>query len=99
MGSDDGWSTIFVRTEKGEKYLKKVNDIEYSDKPISLDIVKKLASMKHKNNKWDWREFMKEIWSRDSPPRPWGRERLEKIPPPEKVEKIENTEKPAKPKE
>ncbi|CAG1001745.1 MAG: Coenzyme F420 hydrogenase/dehydrogenase, beta subunit C-terminal domain [Candidatus Methanoperedens sp.] len=100
VGSDDGWSTIFVRTEKGEQYLKKVNDIEYSDKPISLDIVKKLASMKHKNNKWDWREFMKEIWSRDSPPRPWGRERLEKIPPEiEKVEKIEKTEKPAKPKE
>lgn len=37
---------------------------------------------------------MKEIWSRDSPPRPWGRERLEKIPPQEieKVEKIEKTE-------
>lgn len=101
VGSDDGWSTIFVRTEKGEQCLKKVSDIEYSDKPISLDIVKKLASMKHKNNKWDWREFMKEIWSRDSPPRPWGRERLEKIPPPEmeKVEKREKTEKPAKPKE
>lgn len=94
VGSDDGWSTILVRTEKGEQYLKKVNDIEYSDKAINLDIVKKLTSMKHKNNKWDWGEFMKEIWSRDSPPRPWGRERLEKIPPQEieKVEKIEKTE-------
>jgi F420H2 dehydrogenase subunit F len=89
-----------IRPDRGEQYLKKVNDIEYSDKPISLDIVKKLATMKHKNNKWDWREFMKEIWSSDSPPRPWGRERLEKITPEiEKVEKIEKTEKPAKPKE
>ena len=82
VGSDDGWSTIFVRTEKGEKYLSKVNDIEYSDKPIVLDMVKKLAAMKHKNNKWDWRGFMKEIWNRDIPVRPWGAEKLAKIPPP-----------------
>lgn len=99
VGSDDGWSTIFVRTEKGEHYLNKVKDLEYSDKPIALDIVKKLAGMKHKNNKWDWRGFMKEIWSRDIPPRPWGMERLEKIPPPEveKAEKGEKTEKAPKP--
>ncbi|KCZ71525.1 coenzyme F420-reducing hydrogenase, beta subunit [Candidatus Methanoperedens nitroreducens] len=95
VGSDDGWSTIFVRTETGEKYLNKVNDIEYTDKPINLDMVKKLTDMKHKHNKWDWRGFMKEIWSRDSPPRPWGRERLEKIPPPE----IEKETKPVKSKE
>jgi coenzyme F420-reducing hydrogenase beta subunit len=82
VGSDDGWSTIFVRTEKGEQYLNKVTDIEYSDKPIVLDIVKKLAAMKHKNNKWDWRAFLKEIWSRDSPVRPWGAEKIAKIPPP-----------------
>ncbi len=107
VGSDDGWSTIFVRTEKGESYLNKVSEIEYSDKPISLDMVKKLADMKHKHNKWDWRDFMKEIWSRDSPPRPWGREKLEKIPPPEpepvedevKVKKSEKAAKPAKAKE
>ncbi len=82
VGSDDGWSTIFVRTEKGERYLNKVNDIEYSDKPIALDMVKKLAAMKHKNNKWDWRTFMKDIWSRDSPVRPWGAEKIANIPPP-----------------
>ena len=34
VGSDDGWSTIFVRTETGEKYLNKVKDLEYSDGPI-----------------------------------------------------------------
>jgi len=46
----------------------------------------------------DWRAFLKEIWSRDTPIRPWGRERIEKIPPPEVeiVEKSEKTEKPAK---
>jgi coenzyme F420-reducing hydrogenase beta subunit len=98
VGSDDGWSTIFVRTEKGEKYLNKATDIEYSDKPIVLDIVKKLAGMKHKHNSWDWRAFMKEIWSRDSPIRPWGRERLAKIPPPppEKIEPAEKEEKAGK---
>ncbi len=99
VGSDDGWSTVFVRTETGERYLNKVNDIEWTDKPINMDIVKKLAAQKHKHNKWDWRGFMKEIWSRDIPPRPWGRERLEKIPPPEPepVEKVEKGEKPPRP--
>ena len=101
VGSDDGWSTVFVRTEIGERYLNKVNDVEWSDKPINLEMVKKLTDMKHKHNKWDWRGFLKEIWSRDNPVRPWGKERLEKIPPPEiePVEKVEKTAKPAKPKE
>ncbi len=96
VGSDDGYSTIFIRTPTGEKYLNKVNDIEYSDKPINVEIVKKLADQKHKHNSWDWRAFMKEIWNRDSPIRPWGKEKLEKIPPkpPEKIE--ENEEKAGK---
>lgn len=95
VGSDDGWSTIFVRTETGEKYLNKVKDLDYSDKPINMEMIKKLTGMKHKNNKWEWRNFLKEIWSRDTPVRPWGRERIEKIPPPEvePVEKSEKTEK------
>lgn len=101
VGSDDGWSTIFVRTERGEKYLNKVKDIEYSDKPINMEMIQKLVDMKHKHNKWDWRAFLKEIWSRDSPIRPWGRERIDKIPPPEieKPEPEKKIEKPAKPKE
>lgn len=94
VGSDDGWSTIFVRTETGERYLNKVKDLDYSDKPINMEMIKKLTGMKHKNNKWDWRGFLKEIWSRDSPVRPWGRERIEKIPPPE----VEVEEKPKVPK-
>ncbi|MFZ2411538.1 MAG: Coenzyme F420 hydrogenase/dehydrogenase, beta subunit C-terminal domain [Candidatus Methanoperedens sp.] len=105
VGSDDGWSTVFVRTATGEKYLNKVSDIEWTDKPIILDIVKKLAGMKHKHNKWDWRGFMKEIWSRDSPVRPWGAERIANIPPPppepvekeQKGEKVEKTKKPETP--
>lgn len=99
VGSDDGWSTVFVRTATGEKYLNKVGDIEWTDKPINLDIVKKLAGMKHKHNKWDWRGFMKEIWSRDSPVRPWGAERIANIPlpPPEPIVKEgEKAEKPKK---
>jgi len=101
VGSDDGWSTIFVRTERGEKYLNKVKDIEYSDKPINIEMIQKLVEMKHKHNKWDWRAFLEDIWSRDSPVRPWGRERIDKIPPPEieKPEPEKKTEKPAKPKE
>lgn len=94
VGSDDGWSTIFVRTERGEKYLNKVKDMEYSDKPINMEMIKKLTDMKHKHNKWDWRGFLREIWSRDTPIRPWGRERIEKIPPPE----VEIEEKPKAPK-
>ena len=98
VGSDDGWSTVFVRTATGEKYLNKISDIEWTDKPIMLDIVKKLAGMKHKHNKWDWRGFMKEIWGRDSPIRPWGAEKIANIPPapPEPVEKEQKGEKPEK---
>lgn len=81
VGSDDGWSTIFVRTENGERYLSKINEIEYSDKPINMEIIQKLSDMKHKHNEWDWVRFMKEIWNRESPPRPWGMERLERLPP------------------
>lgn len=94
VGSDDGWSTILIRTERGEKYLNKVTDMDYSDKPINMEILKKLTGMKHKNNKWDWRGFLREIWSRDTPIRPWGRERIDKIPPPE----VEVEEKPKVPK-
>ena len=82
VGSEDGWSTIFVRTEVGEKYLSKASDIEYSDKPINTEMIAKLVDMKHKHNKWDWRNFMKEIWNRDMPIRPWGAEKIAKIPPP-----------------
>jgi coenzyme F420-reducing hydrogenase beta subunit len=82
VGSDEGFSTVFVRTETGEKYLNKVSEIDWSEKPVNLDIVKKLTDMKHKHNDWDWRAFMKEVWNRDNPIRPWGAEKLANIPPP-----------------
>jgi len=47
--------------------------------PINKEMVKKLADMKHKHNSWDWRAFMKEIWNRDTPVRPWGAERIANI--------------------
>jgi hypothetical protein len=40
---------------------------------------------------------LNEIWSRDIPVRPWGRERLDNIPPPEIEPVVEKTDKPAKP--
>lgn len=78
VGSEDGWSTIFVRTEAGEKYLNKVKGLEFSDKPVEMKIIKKLTAQKHENNAWDWKAFMKDVWTRDSPPREWGLERLKK---------------------
>ena len=59
-------------------------------------MVKKLAGMKHKHNKWDWRAFMKEIWSRDSPVRPWGAEKISRIPPPPREPVAKEGEKPKK---
>ena len=58
VGSPDGWSTIFVRTAKGEEYLNKMVEagaLETKDidavKP-GLDLVQKLAiSKKEKNGK------------------------------------------------
>ncbi len=76
VGTGEGWSTVFVRTETGERYLEKVAGLEYSDQEINLGLVKKLADMKHKNNNWDWQGFLREVWNRDVPPRPWGKERL-----------------------
>jgi len=56
--------------------------------------------MKHKHNDWDWRKFMKEIWNRDTPVRPWGAEKLANIPPPPPpiVEKPAGEKPAAKPK-
>ncbi|MCX9013742.1 MAG: Coenzyme F420 hydrogenase/dehydrogenase, beta subunit C-terminal domain [Candidatus Methanoperedens sp.] len=86
VGSAEGWSTVFVRTEKGVEYLNKVKDIEYSDESINMEIIGKLAGMKHKHNKWDWAKFVREMWDRDSPVRPWGQERVEKLPPEQEAE-------------
>ncbi|MBA2840409.1 coenzyme F420 hydrogenase subunit beta [Methanococcus maripaludis] len=56
VGSPDGWSTIFVRTAKGEEYLNKMIDAgALETKPIEdvkpgLDLVQKLALQKKEKN-------------------------------------------------
>jgi len=63
VGSPDGWSTIFVRSQTGKEYLDKVEGMEYHEKPIFMDIVVKLAAQKHKNNAWDFRKFKEDVWA------------------------------------
>ena len=51
VGAPDGWNSIIVRTETGEKYLNKVKGVEYDDDPKpGMFLIKKLAAQKHKNN-------------------------------------------------
>jgi len=56
VGSPDGWSTIFVRTAKGEEYLNKMVEAgALETKPIDdvkpgLDLVQKLALQKKEKN-------------------------------------------------
>jgi len=56
VGSPDGWSTIFVRTAKGEEYLNKMVEAgALETKPIEdtkpgLDLVQKLALQKKEKN-------------------------------------------------
>ncbi|ABO34958.1 coenzyme F420-reducing hydrogenase, beta subunit [Methanococcus maripaludis C5] len=56
VGSPDGWSTIFVRTAKGEEYLNKMIEAgALETKPIEdvkpgLDLVQKLALQKKEKN-------------------------------------------------
>lgn len=84
VGSDDGWSTIIVRTAAGDNFLKQVHGLEFSDKPINLNIIKKLADQKHTSNWWDWKGFMKRKWHDEcqpqrywgSTPTQWGKEKL-----------------------
>lgn len=57
VGSPDGWSTIFVRTAKGEEYINKMIEAgAIETKPIEevkpgLDLVQKLALQKKEKNK------------------------------------------------
>jgi len=56
VGSPDGWSTIFVRTAKGEEYINKMIEAgAIETKPIEevkpgLDLVQKLALQKKEKN-------------------------------------------------
>lgn len=53
VGTPDGWNCVFIRTDVGQKYFDMVKDtleIMENPAPPGLDLVKKLAKMKHDNN-------------------------------------------------
>jgi coenzyme F420-reducing hydrogenase beta subunit len=52
VGAPDGWNSVFIRTDVGKKYFEMVKDgLEIMEDPKpGMDLVKKLAGMKHKNN-------------------------------------------------
>ncbi|APH39111.1 F420H2 dehydrogenase subunit FpoF [Methanohalophilus halophilus] len=52
VGAPDGWNSVMIRTDEGEKYFKMAEDeLEIMEDPKpGIDLVKKLATMKHNNN-------------------------------------------------
>ncbi|MDD3042159.1 MAG: F420H2 dehydrogenase subunit FpoF [Methanosarcinaceae archaeon] len=52
VGAPDGWNSVFIRTDAGEKYFDMVKDgLELMDDPKpGLDLVQKLIGMKRKGN-------------------------------------------------
>lgn len=52
VGAPDGWNSVFIRTETGEKYFNLVReDLETAEDPKpGLDLVKKLIDSKRKGN-------------------------------------------------
>lgn len=85
VGSDDDWSTVIVHTEVGDWYLQQVQGLEFSEKPVNMDIIRKLTEQKHTGNQWNWKEFMKRKWYDECQPQRnwaatpsrWGLEKLE----------------------
>lgn len=53
VGTPDGWNSVFIRTDIGQKYFDMVKsnlEIMETPPPPGLDIVKKLSKMKHDSN-------------------------------------------------
>jgi len=51
VGTPDGWNSVLIRTDKGEKYFNMVKGLEIMEDPKpGMFLIKKLADMKHKNN-------------------------------------------------
>ncbi|MBP2031110.1 coenzyme F420-reducing hydrogenase beta subunit [Methanohalophilus levihalophilus] len=52
VGTPDGWNSVLIRTEVGEKYFNMVKDeLEIMEDPKpGMDLIAKLAGMKHGNN-------------------------------------------------
>ena len=63
VGAPDGWNSVFIRTEIGEKYFDKVRDeMEIMEDPKpGLELVGKLIDMKRKNNAEHFLEVCKEF--------------------------------------
>ncbi len=51
VGAPDGWNSVMIRTDVGEKYINMVDGLEINDDPKpGMFLIKKLTEMKHKNN-------------------------------------------------
>lgn len=53
VGTPDGWNSVFIRTDIGQKYLDIVKDaleIVETPAPPGIDLIKKLTKMKHDAN-------------------------------------------------
>jgi coenzyme F420-reducing hydrogenase beta subunit len=63
VGAPDGWNSVFIRTEIGEKYFDMVRDeMEIMEDPKpGLELVGKLIDMKRKNNAEHFAEVCKEF--------------------------------------
>ncbi|KKH90399.1 F420H2 dehydrogenase, partial [Methanosarcina mazei] len=63
VGAPEGWNSVFIRTEIGEKYFNMVRDeMEIMEDPKpGLELVGKLIDMKRKNNVEHFQEVCKEF--------------------------------------
>lgn len=63
VGAPDGWNSVFIRTEIGEKYFEMVReDMEIMEDPKpGLELVGKLIDMKRKNNVGHFLEVCKDF--------------------------------------
>ncbi len=51
VGAPDGWNSVLIRTETGQKYFDLVEGLETMEDPKpGMSLIKKLADMKHSNN-------------------------------------------------
>jgi coenzyme F420-reducing hydrogenase beta subunit len=63
VGTPDGWNSVLIRTDVGEKYFDMIRDkVEIMEDPKpGLDLIKKLTTMKHDNNKKHYLEVCEEF--------------------------------------
>ena len=63
VGAPDGWNSVFIRTDIGEKYFDMIRDeMEIMEDPkLGLELVGKLIDMKRKNNAEHFAEVCKKF--------------------------------------